>query len=234
MKILNLLRETLKPLYEDIKGVANVDLYGAKDSVVTVKIDNDKLAEKQVPLQAVMGVLQGQNTAVAVGEKVIDGKTSNLKVIGDMSSIDSLKNLTVAPDVTLGDIASVEETTDANFISRFNGKEGLDISITKDSNSNAVEVSKAVAEVTKEINEKYAQQESTIYVSSADLVESSVQTMIKEVLLGAFFATIVIMLFLRNLKSTFITIVSIPLSLCLTLFLLSRSGVTLNILTWVE
>ena len=63
------------------------------------------------------------------------------------------------------------------------------------------------------------------------MVETSVQTMVKEVLLGALFATIVIMVFLRNIRSTFITIVSIPLSLCLTLFLLSWSGVTLNILT---
>ena len=39
-----------------------------------------------------MGVLQGQNTALAVGEKVIDGKTSNIKVIGDMTSIDNFKN----------------------------------------------------------------------------------------------------------------------------------------------
>lgn len=224
-------RETLKPLYEDIEGVANVDVYGATDSVVTVKINNDVLEEKQVPLQAVMGVLQGQNTALAVGEKVIDGKTSNLKVIGDLSSIDSLKSLTVAPDVRLGDIATIEEVNDANFISRFNGKESLDISITKDSNSNAVEVSKEVAKLTEEINEKYDQQDSTIYVSSADLVETSVQAMMKEVLLGAFFATIVIMLFLRNIRSTFITIISIPLSLALTLFLLSLSGVTLNILT---
>jgi HAE1 family hydrophobic/amphiphilic exporter-1 len=53
----------------------------------------------------------------------------------------------------------------------------------------------------------------------------------KEVLLGALFATIVIMIFLRNIRSTLITIVSIPLSLCLTLFLLSESGITLNILT---
>jgi HAE1 family hydrophobic/amphiphilic exporter-1 len=53
----------------------------------------------------------------------------------------------------------------------------------------------------------------------------------REVWLGALFATIVILLFLRNLRSTLITIVSIPLSLGLTLFLLSKSGVTLNVLT---
>ena len=232
-------QETLQPLYEDIEGVANVDLYGITDSVISVKIDNEKLAENQIPLQSVMGVLQGQNTALAVGERIIDGKTSNIKVIGDLTSLEKLKSLTITVPVTtqenylnyLGEIATIEETKNSDFISRFNGKESLDISITKDSNSNAVSISKEVEKVTKELNEKYGQQEATIYVSAADMVETSVQTMVKEVLLGALFATIVIMVFLRNIRSTFITIVSIPLSLCLTLFLLSWSGVTLNILT---
>ncbi|MDQ7862915.1 hypothetical protein RCO48_23475 [Peribacillus frigoritolerans] len=49
--------------------------------------------------------------------------------------------------------------------------------------------------VAKEINEKYSDQKSTIYLSTADMVETSVQTMVKEVLLGALFATIVIMVF---------------------------------------
>lgn len=224
-------RNELQTRYQDIKGVSSVEIYGITDSIISVKIDDEKMAENQISLQAVMGILNGQNTAVAVGEKNIDGKTSNIKVIGDLTSIEKLKGLTVAPDVTLGDIATVEETKDANFVSHFNGKDSLDISITKDSQSNAVTISKEVAKVTKEINEKYKQQVSTIYISSADLVENSVHTMIKEVLLGALFATIVIMLFLRNIRSTFITIVSIPLSLCFTLFLLSMSGVTLNILT---
>ncbi|MDF2065071.1 efflux RND transporter permease subunit [Bacillus sp. Cr_A10] len=224
-------RNELQARYQDIKGVSSVEIYGLTDSVISVKIDDEKMAENQVSLQAVMGILNGQNTAVAVGEKNIDGKTSNIKVIGDLTSIEKLKGLTVAPDVTLGEIATIEETRDSNFVSHFNGKDSLDISITKDSQSNAVTISKEVAKVTKEINEKFKQQESTLYISSADLVENSVHTMIKEVLLGALFATIVIMLFLRNIRSTFITIVSIPLSLCFTLFLLSMSGVTLNILT---
>lgn len=224
-------RNELHALYQDIKGVSNVDIYGTTDSIISVKINDEKLTEHQIPLQAVMGVLNGQNTSVTIGEKTIDGKTSNIKVIGDVTSMEKLKEITVAPDVTLGDIATIQETTDANFISRFNGKDSLDISITKDSQSNAVTISKEIEKVTKEINDKYDQQESVIYVSSSDLVENSVHTMIKEVLLGALFATIVIMLFLRNIRTTFITIVSIPLSLCFTLFLLSLSGVTLNILT---
>ncbi|WP_141994527.1 efflux RND transporter permease subunit [Bacillus sp. B4EP4a] len=224
-------KKELETLYKDIKGVSDVQTFGVSQSVLSVKVDNEELAKKKVSIQDVMSVLNGQNAALAVGEKVIDGKASNIKVIGDLTSIEKLKALKVTPNVTLGEIAKVEEAKDGNLISRFNGKESIDLSIIKDSQSNAVTISKEVEKVAKEINEKYSDQKSTIYLSTADMVETSVQTMVKEVLLGALFATIVIMVFLRNVRSTFITIVSIPLSLGFTLFLLSLSGVTLNILT---
>lgn len=224
-------RNELQSMYQEVKGVSKVDVYGITDSFISINIDDEKLEEMQIPIQSILGILQGQNTSVTVGEKIIDGKTSNIKVTGDINSLDKLKDLPVTSDVSLGDIATIEETKDSNFISRFNGMDSLDISITKDSQSNAVSISKEIEKLTNEINEKYDHQESVIYISSADLVENSVHTMIKEVLLGALFATIVIMLFLRNIRSTFITIISIPLSLCFTLFLLSWSGVTLNILT---
>ncbi|MFU2018396.1 efflux RND transporter permease subunit [Peribacillus butanolivorans] len=228
---LDFANKELEPLYKDIKGVSDVQTFGVSQSVLSVKVDNKQLAKKKVSIQDVMSVLNGQNTALAVGEKVIDGKTSNIKVIGDLTSIEKLKALKVTSKVTLGEIAKVDEAKNGNLISRFNGKESIDISIIKDSQSNAVTISKEVEKVSKEINEKYPDQKSTIYLSTADMVETSVQTMVKEVLLGALFATIVIMVFLRNVRSTFITIVSIPLSLGFTLFLLSLSGVTLNILT---
>ncbi|WP_163100475.1 efflux RND transporter permease subunit [Peribacillus alkalitolerans] len=228
---MDFVKEEIEPMFKDLKGVSSVQILGISNSVISVKVDQDKLAQNQVPLQAVMGVLQGQNSAVAVGEKVIDGKTSNIKVVGDLKSLEKLKGINIVPNVTLGDVATIKETKNENMISRFNGKDSIDISVTKDSQSNAVSLNKDVEKLVKEINKKYKNQESTLYLSSAQMVETSVHTMVKEVLLGALFATIVIMVFLRNIRSTFITIVSIPLSLCFTLFLLSWSGVTLNILT---
>lgn len=192
---LDLTKKELEPLYKDIKGVSDVQTFGISQSVLSVKVDNEQLSKKNVSIQNVMSVLNGQDAALAVGEKVIDGKTSNIKVIGDVTSIEKVKALKVTSDVTLGDIAKVAEAKDGNLISRFNGKESIDISIIKDSQSNAVTISKEVEKVTKEINEKYKEQKSTVYLSTADMVETSVHSMVKEVLLGALFATIVIMVF---------------------------------------
>ncbi|PLR97848.1 efflux RND transporter permease subunit [Bacillus sp. T33-2] len=219
------------PQFKDIKGVANVQSHGKANSYVSVKTDNVKMAEKQVTLQNIMGVLQGQSLSAAVGEKTIDGNASNIKVIGNIDSIGKLKNLQVAPNVALQDVANIQISQPDDTLNHINGEDGLFLIVTKDSTSNAVSISKEVDKVVKKLNKEYDQAEITVVLSTADMVETSVHSMIKEVLLGALFATIVIMLFLRNLKSTFITIVSIPLSLCFTLYLLSRSGITLNVLT---
>ncbi len=131
----------------------------------------------------------------------------------------------------LKDIAKVQVSKPEDTLTRVNGEDGLALVVSKDSTSNAVTINKQVIEATKKVNKKYTNANASVLVSTADMVQTSVHSMVNEVLLGALFATIVIMLFLRNIRTTFITIVSIPLSLCLTLFLLSRSGVTLNILT---
>lgn len=224
-------KEEIVPVLKDIKGIANIQTMGEANSYVSVKVDNTKLAQSQVPFQTIMTVLQGQNASMAVGEQTIDGKSSNIKVIGSIDSLDELENLQVSPGISLKDIATVTKQEPTDTLTHINGEDGLFLIITKDSASNAVSISKELDQAIKDLNKKYTQQETTVVLDMTDMVENSVHTMMKEVLLGALFATIVIMLFLRNIRSTFITIVSIPLSLAFTLFLLSRSGITLNVLT---
>ncbi|WP_028400297.1 efflux RND transporter permease subunit [Ectobacillus panaciterrae] len=224
-------KKDIIPMFEDIKGVSNVQTAGVIDTYVSIKLNSSSMEQKQVSLESIMNVLQGQNLAVAVGEKTIDGKASNLKVIGNIKNVDDLKKVLVAPNVKLSDVSAIELKKPENTTTRIDGKDGLLLIVTKDSQSNAVKVSHEVEKTTKKVNEQFKGVQSNVIIATGNMVETSVTSMMKEVLLGALFATIVIMLFLRNIRSTFITIVSIPLSLCFTLFLLSRSGITLNILT---
>ncbi len=221
----------IAPEFERIKGLANVAVGGKPVSQVLIRPDADKLADAGVPVQALMGILQGQNLAVSVGERPIDGKTSGLKVVGNLGDLETLKSLSVAPGVQLQDVASVEVVSNHDAITHVDGKNVLMLVMTKDASSNSVAIGKEVAKTADEISAKYPNVTAEVIYSTSETVENSVNSMMREVLLGALFATIVILLFLRNLRFTFITVVSIPLSLGLTLFLLSQSGVTLNILT---
>ncbi|MDF2926661.1 MAG: acriflavin resistance protein [Paenibacillaceae bacterium] len=216
---------------QELDGVGNVMLNGQSAPTVAVKVDMQKLATSGVPVQSLMGILQGRSLSASIGQKTIDGTTGNIKVLSSIDSLDALKRLPVAPGVQLADITTIELKDSQVSVSRLNGKEVLFASVSKEQSANAVAVGKSVQEAVDRINEENKNVELNVFFSTSDMVVSSVNSMMQEVLMGALFATIVILLFLRNIRATLITIVSIPLSLAITLYLLSVSGVTLNIIT---
>ncbi len=221
------------PKFQGLSGVSNVSVYGSQQTQVTIKLDNEKLSTHQIPIQALMGILQGKNVALAVGEETINDRNTNIKVIGQIEGIQELEDIQIVPDIKLKDIATIEvNDSSSTFFTRVNGEEAVALLLNKEANANAVAIGKKVNETIKEINQQYGPSiEMSMLMSFSEFIVQSVDSMMQAVLLGALFATIVIFLFLRHWRMTLITVISIPLSLGLTLFLLSQSGITLNILT---
>ncbi|WP_226673380.1 efflux RND transporter permease subunit [Rossellomorea aquimaris] len=234
---LDLVNDEFKPLFENQSGLSQVTLAGENSARVQINLDHDKLEKLHIPVNAVMGVLQGQDVSASAGSTTIDGQKSTINVTDNLTSVDALKNLSVplqvpnAPVVKLKDIATIEKVQAENTITRVNGKEALAIVLFKESDASAVTAGEEVKDTVDQINKDYDGVEATTLFTTGEMVENSVNSMVREVALGALFATLVILLFLRKFKPTLITVVSIPLSLCITLFLLWLSGVTLNILT---
>ncbi|MFC4808354.1 efflux RND transporter permease subunit [Paenibacillus sp. GCM10023250] len=217
--------------FKKIDGAAQVSLGGKSAPRVSIVPDSEKLAAKGVPFQALMGVLQGRSVSASVGEKTIDGASGNLIVEANVSDLETLRKLPVAPGVTLGDVADVQLANQAESISSLNGKDVLMLTISKSANANAVKVGDAVQETVDRLNKDVGGVDIRVLSSTSEQVVHSVNSMLREVLMGALFATVVILLFMRNLRATLVTIVSIPLSLGITLYLLQASGVSLNIIT---
>lgn len=229
---LNTVDNDIVPMLKQIKGVGNVMTFGEKNQQVSIKVDPRKLAFSQVPLQNLYTMLQGKNTSVAIGEQTIDNKATDIIVTGKIKNIEDIKNIKLNNHTRLKDIADVGMEKDTQSIVHMNGKDFVEIVVQKDATSNAVAVGKGVTDEVKQINDKYkGTLHATAFINLADTVQSSINSMTREVLTGALFATLIIWLFLRSFRMTLITIISIPLSLCITMILLSFFGVTLNILT---
>ncbi|MFD1708786.1 efflux RND transporter permease subunit [Siminovitchia sediminis] len=221
------------PTFQGISGISDVLVYGKQQTQVNITLDQDKMSSYQIPVQALMGILQGKNLAVAVGEETVDERNTNLKIVGQVEGTKELENMEIAPDIKLKDIANVSiSDSSETFFTRVNGEESVALLLHKESNANAVAVGKKVEKAMEKVNKDFSPaMEASMLISFSEFIVNSVDSMMQAVLLGALFATIVIFLFLRHFRMTLITIVSIPLSLGLTLFLLSQSGITLNILT---
>lgn len=217
--------------FKKIDGAGEVSLGGKSTPSVAIISDSAKLEAKGIPFQSLMGVLQGRNVSASVGEKTIDGASGNLLVEANVGDLDTLRQLPVAQGVALGDVAEVKVENQQESISSLNGKDVLMLTISKTANSNAVKVGNGVQDTVDRLNKDVKGVDIKVLSSTSEQVVHSVNSMLREVLMGALFATVVILLFMRNIRATLVTIVSIPLSLGITLYLLQASGVTLNIIT---
>lgn len=137
---------------------------------------------------------------------------------------------TQIPTVALGELAEIEVVSEAESISRTNGEESIGIQIVKAPDANTVEVVNAVKDIAADLEEEYGLTITTTF-DQGEPIEQSVETMLSKALFGILFAVVIILLFLRSFKTTIISIISIPLSLLMAIFLLNQMDITLNIMT---
>ncbi|MEK4911119.1 efflux RND transporter permease subunit [Bacillus sp. FSL E2-8887] len=226
------IEKEIVPQLESIDGVANVMFFGKSTSELSIVLDPNQLKDKNISSQQVLTVLQGKETSTPAGAITVNKTEYNLRVIGDIKNVNDIKNITVTPQVKLQDVAQIELKQHYDTISHINGEEGTGLIIMKEPSKNAVAIGKEIDKKIKDISKQYKDQFSIkLLASTHEQVENAVTSMGKEVILGAIAATLIILIFLRSFRTTLIAVVSIPLSILLTLFLLHQSNITLNILT---
>lgn len=138
--------------------------------------------------------------------------------------------VTQVPTVALSELADIEVVSEAESISRTNGEESIGIQVVKSPEANTVEVANAVKDIASDLEKDYGLNVATTF-DQAEPIEQSVETMLSKALFGILFAVVIILIFLRSFKTTIISIISIPLSLLMAIFLLNQMDITLNIMT---
>lgn len=231
-QLANIVKNSLLPDLQAIEGVSDVQIVGLKDEGVYITLDAAKMAEKGITFDQITNGLQANNLSIPLGEATINQNNLPVFVQGDLRTIDKLKEWNLTPDgVKLTDIAVVKEGKDLSILNRTNGGASVNLNIVKSGDANTVEVSEKVLQV-YENAEKDGQIKALIMYDRATDVKDSVNTLAREGALGALFASILILFFLRNFRATLIAIVSIPLSMLIAMICLKYfTDVTLNIMT---
>lgn len=138
---------------------------------------------------------------------------------------------TQVPTVKLSQLATIEDKGIEESISRSNGERSIGVQVTKSQDANTVEVVNAVKETIQDFEKENNSAKASVTLDQGKPIEESVSTMISKALIGALFAVIIILLFLRNIKSTIIAVISIPLSLLMAILVLKQLDISLNIMT---
>ncbi len=134
--------------------------------------------------------------------------------------------------VLLRDVADVEQVqSNISGISRTNGEPSLGLNITKDGDANTVEVSDGVRDALGEVRDELGDEQVNVIFDSAGDVEDSVSGLVEKALIGAAVAILIILLFLRSIRATLVTAVSLPTSVLAALLFSWGNDLTLNIIT---
>jgi HAE1 family hydrophobic/amphiphilic exporter-1 len=294
---------------EEIDGVASVDLIGGAEKRIQVDLDPDKIEEKGLSTDAVIGALSGAEVDAPVGSVTVNGRETPVNTTSELGGISALEDLPVgvaggdtggtpaadvpaaalpgaaappggapagaptgaptgapagtsaaqsgapsgapagastsgsavgtarspavaAEPVLLGDVAEVREVgSSISGISRTNGEPSLGLNVIKETDANTVEVAEDVEKVLDDVRNRIGQDQVVVVANAATDVEESVNGLVEEALVGAVLAILVIFAFLRSMRATLVTAVSLPTSVLAALLFSWADNLTLNIIT---
>ena len=171
-------------------------------------------------------VKDGENEVlVRVGDKYDSVEDIGEIVLFDMG-IDGLEA------IRLGDVADIEYTDNSGeTYASVNGNRGVILSFTKQSNHATAAVSESIQERFDELEEKYSGLHFSTLMNQGDYIEIIISSVMENMVIGAVLAIIILIIFLRDIKPTFMVALSIPISVVFAIVLMYFSGVTLNIIS---
>ncbi|MCZ2818677.1 efflux RND transporter permease subunit [Modestobacter sp. VKM Ac-2984] len=228
---------TVVPLFEQVEGVRDVTVTGASEPRVQITLDPAALAAAGIPAAALTTVLEENGVVLPAGTVTEGEQTLSVQAGDRLTSVEELRAvpLTGADGavVPLGEVATVElgEAPETSY-SRVDGQPALSVGLTQTPDGNTVDISDAVEDLLPQVRELLGEGTTVAVVfDQAPFIEESIEGLATEGGLGLLFALIVILVFLGSVRSTLISAVSIPVSLCVTFIGLEVAGFSLNILT---
>ena len=216
-----------------IPGVASVSVFGGLQRAVRIAMNPDSMAANGVTVMDVVGALGSHNLNVPGGKIETSRDSSNVRFVGEFSSVDEIANLQLTTvegnRFKLSDIASVTDAArDIENGARYNGESVVVASVVKASDGNAINISNALR---KKMPELIADMQNrfpnaTMFIASDTSVAIADETdnTINSIVLGVLLTVLVLLLFTRNWRSTIIAGVVIPASLLAGFFFMDKSN----------
>jgi hydrophobe/amphiphile efflux-1 (HAE1) family protein len=230
----------VQPALARLEGVAQVNLTGGRPREIRVHLDPDRLNAYGVPLMQVVQAVNMANMDVPAGTVANDSEQTFLRLSGRFKSVEALKDLVVYENlrqritVRLRQVADVFDTeAEPSAFVRIDGRYALGIEIRKQSDANAVEVSKLTREnlrLLEDLHMDIGLAFSVAQDTSLFTIEAA-QAVMTDLGLAVLLVSLIMLVFLHSLRNSLIVLVSIPTSIIATFIVMYVLGYTLNLLT---
>ena len=236
VQLTGIVENQIRYRFARIPGVAQVDPWGGFDREVRIELDPDKINALGLPLNDIIDAIRDANLDRPSG-KIEQGRFEvTLRTPAEFRTLDDIRSTVVARHegtvVTLDQIASIRDTfSKLSRLIRVNGEQGLRVAIRKQPGANTVEVARRVLDVVDEVNHAFPQIEIVPVTDQGNFIERSIDNVAWSVLFGGSLAVLVLLYFLRSLRSTLVISLAIPISVIATFALLYFGGFTINLMT---
>jgi HAE1 family hydrophobic/amphiphilic exporter-1 len=236
VELTELIEVQIRYRFARIPGVAQVDVWGGFNREVRIELDPDRIKAVGLALDRVIDAIEDANLDLPTG-KIERGRYEvTLRAPAEFVSLDQIRNTVIVKRdgcaITLDQIARIEDTYEKlTRIVRVNGGRGVRVAIRKQANANTVEVSSRILAEIEAANQAYPQIKIVPVINQGNYIERSITNVARSVLYGGVLAIVVLLFFLRNVRSTLVISLSIPISIVTTFALIFFGGFTLNLMT---
>lgn len=260
IELQRILESRIIPVISSVDGVFRVEVNGEVQEQVTVTVDPDKLSENALSLFQISQVLSENSVTLPGGSITSDGQVLPIKTINTYESLDELKSLVVSSPVafrgppvtgvtppapvTMGEVAEIRLSSGiSTSIFRTNGKPSIGVAVIKEPDANTIDVTTEVLTAIDDIGGLPTDVEVVTISNDGPEIEAQIETLEREAIIGLILAVTVVFVFFvtlrptpargiaNTLRPTLVIGLSIPLSICAGVLLMSWQGLSLNFMT---
>jgi HAE1 family hydrophobic/amphiphilic exporter-1 len=233
VRLRTLLDNQITPMIESAEGVGSAVVTGGQQRAIIVDVDPEKLRAHNLSLDAVSRRIAQENLNLPAGIARESDTEFTIRSLGWFASPAEIGKIPIGSFngqiVPLSDIAEVRDShAETRIYTRLNGEPAVGMIITKQSAANTVGAADAVRAKIKRVNQLYPNLKFGLAYDQSQFIEGSIDDVKESAIIGGVLAILILLFFLRNIRSTLVVALSIPISIVSTFALMYMCGFTLN------
>ncbi|HEU0121489.1 MAG TPA: efflux RND transporter permease subunit, partial [Bryobacteraceae bacterium] len=235
-EITKLVDDRIKKDIETINGVGQVRFIGDRERQIQIWLDGQKMYGYNLNIDQVRNAVAAQNIEVPGGRLDQGNRELSVRTLGRVLKPADFGDLIIANNgapVRVRDIGSIEDGfKETRSFARLDGKEAVVLQIRKQAGTNTLDIIERIKERIEELRATLPKDLQIAYVGDqSGFIKASFEAVQEHLILGGLLAGIVVLVFMRNWRSTVIAAIAIPTSIIATYTLLNMMDFTLNQIT---
>jgi len=239
-ELTDLADKQIKQRLESVQGIGSVDIVGGRRREIELWLDADKLQAYRLTIDQVRNAIRAQDVEIPGGRIDQGPNELVLRTLGRVENVRDFDKLVIATvkasPVYLRDVAKIEDGfEEPRSLARQDGNASVSLLVRKQSGTNTVQVADTIKDRLEEIRAQLPPDvHADVIRDQSRFIKASVDAINEHLIIGGLLAAIVVLLFMRNWRSTFIAAIAVPISIIATFTAMLGLDMTLNNLTMLR